>query len=64
MVIYIPPEFESHLRIDYTRIKVIHMNSAFPCNASRVGATRATRVPSACAHRRQPASPPPAHALQ
>lgn len=26
MVIYIPPEFETHLKIDYDRIKVIHMN--------------------------------------
>ena len=26
MVIYIPEAFESHLKIDYTRVKVIHMN--------------------------------------
>lgn len=27
MVIYIPQDFESHLRIDYTRVKVIYMNA-------------------------------------
>jgi hypothetical protein len=27
MVIFVPPSFEEHLRIDYTRIKVIHMNA-------------------------------------
>lgn len=32
MVIYIPPEFEPHLRIDYTRVKVIHMNSESRCS--------------------------------
>lgn len=27
MVVFLPPDFEAHLKIDYSRVKVIHMNA-------------------------------------